>query len=119
VQVESVAELPEAQVAVGTRLRVQAQIRLGNIPAGEVAVDFYLGRINAHAEISDGLAIPMQPVGERRGGVQTFEVAGVACCDSGLHGYTVRVMPFHGDESRSFLPGLVTWADGQAVAEVR
>jgi hypothetical protein len=26
--------------------------------------------------------------------------------------YTVRVLPFHGDEDKRFLPGMVTWAVG-------
>jgi hypothetical protein len=34
----------------------------------------------------------------------------VQCRDSGLHGYTVRVLPFHRDEAKSFLPGQMTWA---------
>jgi starch phosphorylase len=83
---------------------------LGSILPGEVAVELYLGRLNAHSEISDGVALPMQATGEVHDGVQVFEVAGVQCRESGLHGYTVRVLPFHRDEARSFLPGLVTWA---------
>ena len=29
---------------------------------------------------------------------------------SGMHGYTVRVLPSHPDLSESILPGLVKWA---------
>jgi starch phosphorylase len=112
VRVEAVDGLPEARLAVGAYLHIQAQVRLGSILPGEVAVELYLGRLNAHSEIIDGVALPMQPAGEARDGVQIFEVARVQCRESGLHGYTVRVLPFHRDEAKSFLPGLVTWADG-------
>jgi len=29
---------------------------------------------------------------------------------SGLHGYTVRVVPKHADLTSPFLPGLIVWA---------
>jgi hypothetical protein len=27
-----------------------------------------------------------------------------------MHGYTVRVLPYHVDEPQQFLPGLIHWA---------
>jgi starch phosphorylase len=110
VRVESVDGLPEPRVAVGSDLQVRARVRLGSILPGEVSVELYMGRLDAHSEITDGAALPMHPAGEMRDGVQAFEIAGVPCRQSGLHGYTVRVLPFHCDEAKSFLPGLVTWA---------
>ena len=110
IRVESVDGLPEPRIAVGSYLKVQARVRLGSILPGEVTVELYMGRLDAHSEISGGIALPMQPSGEMREGVQVFEVAGVQCRDSGLHGYTVRVLPFHRDEAKTFLPGQVTWA---------
>ena len=114
VRVEAVEGLAEAQVAVGSQLRVRARVRLGAIAPREVAVELYLGRLNAHSEISDGVAIPMKATGESANGVHVFEVAAVPCRESGLHGYTVRVVPFHADEAKSFLPGMIAWADGPA-----
>jgi starch phosphorylase len=119
VRVEAVDGLPEPQVAVGSRLRVRAMVRLGAIAPGEVAVELYLGPLNAHSEIQDGIALPMEPAGAGRDGVYAFEVAAVPCRESGLHGYTVRVMPFHRDEAKSFLPGMITWADGLGMAAAR
>ena len=119
VRVEAVDEPSNAQLAVGSHLRVRARVRLGAISPDEVAVELYLGRLNAHSEITDGVAIPMEAVGESRDGVQVFEVAAVPCRESGLHGYTVRVLPFHCDEAKSFLPGMITWADGKAEAAAR
>ena len=31
------------------------------------------------------------------------------------NGYTVRIRPFHPDEARPFLPGLIRWAEEQMV----
>ncbi len=111
VRVESVDELPQSQVAVGSRVCVKAQVHLGAIRPEEVAVELYVGRLNAHDEIAGGLALPMNAVGEPVNGVQSFQVTSVQCRESGLHGYTVRVLPFHADEARSFLPGMITWAN--------
>jgi starch phosphorylase len=55
----------------------------------------------------------MQPAGQSPEGLCIFEAAAVPCCRSGLHGYTVRVLPYHADEAKAFLPGLITWADGK------
>jgi starch phosphorylase len=55
----------------------------------------------------------MQPAGQSPEGLGIFEAAAVPCSRSGLHGYTVRVLPFHPDEPKAFLPGLITWADGR------
>jgi starch phosphorylase len=112
VRVVSVDGLPEAQLAVGTRLHVRARVRLGAIAPDEVSVELYLGRLNAHSEITDGVAVPMEATGESHEGVHVFEADTAACRESGLHGYTVRVVPFHRDEAKSFLPGMIAWADG-------
>ncbi|MBZ5724304.1 MAG: alpha-glucan family phosphorylase [Acidobacteriia bacterium] len=116
VRVESVDALPGSRLAVGSQIHVQARVRLGAIPSAEVRVELYLGRLNAHGEITSAQAIPMQPAGANREGVWTFEATGVPRNQSGLHGYTVRVLPFHADNAKTFLPGIIAWADGQGKA---
>jgi glycogen phosphorylase len=103
------------ELAVGSKVPVRAWVRLGAIGAEEVAVELYIGRLNADGEIVDGVALPMQPAGPSRDGVCAFETAS-SCSRSGLMGYTVRVLPFHADEPIEFLPGLITWADAKAGA---
>jgi len=70
-----------------------------------------VGRLDADGELTDAYTIAMEPAGEGQRGVWTFEAATVPCPRSGLHGYTVRVTPFHPDAPKAFLPGLITWAD--------
>jgi hypothetical protein len=52
-------------------------------------------------------------------GVWTFNAITVPCPRSGLHGYTVRVTPFHPDTPKAFLPGLITWAGASMQAASR
>jgi starch phosphorylase len=110
VRVESVDKAPEKELPVGSRIPVSARIRLGPIDPSEVAVELYLGHLDAKGEISSGAALPMESAGKTAEGLYIFEASGVACLQSGLHGYTVRVLPYHPDEAKSFLPGLITWA---------
>jgi starch phosphorylase len=105
--------LAASELSVGSQIQVRAWIRLGAIPPEEVAVELYLGRLDSGGEIAGGVAIPMQSAGQSPEGLCIFEAAAVPCSQSGLHGYTVRVLPFHPDEAKAFLPGLITWADGQ------
>ena len=109
--VEAVGAIHESELHVGGKIRVQARVRLGDITPEEVAVELYLGRLNAAGDIFDAVATPMQPAGKIADGVYTFEARDVSCRTSGRNGYTVRILPFHRDEAKSFLPGLIRWAD--------
>jgi starch phosphorylase len=113
VRVERIAALAATELAVGSQIQVRAWIRLGAIAREEVAVELYVGRLDSGGEITGGVAIPMQPAGQSPEGLCIFDAAAVPCSQSGLHGYTVRVLPFHADEAKAFLPGLLTWADGR------
>jgi starch phosphorylase len=110
IRIESVEKVPTPELAVGSRIRVRAWIRLGPISTSEVAVELYLGHLDSAGEIANGVPLPMEPAGQTAEGLQIFEASGVSCLESGLHGYTVRVLPFNADEARSFLPGLIAWA---------
>jgi glycogen phosphorylase len=110
VRVERVDQAPAGELPVGSRIPVRANIRLGPIDPGEVAVELYLGQIDAQGEIASGAALPMEPAGRTPDGLYSFEASGVACLQTGLHGYTVRVLPYHPDAPKRFLPGLIAWA---------
>jgi starch phosphorylase len=110
VRVASVEKGWDTELAVGGRICVRAKIQLGPIAPNEVAVELYLGRLNSQGEIAKGTPLAMELAGQTPDGLHIFEAAGVSCLESGLHGYTVRVLPYHPDEAKSFLPGLITWA---------
>jgi starch phosphorylase len=120
--VESVDSLTNAELPVGGRLHVRAHVHLGALTPDQVAVELYVGRLDADGELTRAHTIPMQPVGTGSsagsGGTWAFEAATVPCPTSGLHGYTVRITPFHVDQPKTFLPGVITWADaaGKLVA---
>lgn len=110
VRVEKVDAVGDGEIRVGDLIRVRARVHLGGLSPEEVAVELYLGSLNADGQITSATTIAMNCLGEQNG-VRLYEAAEVPCERSGRNGYTVRVRPFHGDEARPFLPGLIRWAD--------
>ena len=100
-------------VAVGMELPVRARVHLGSLTPGDVTVQLYDGPVNAQGEIAQGQAVTMSVLdgdaGSPGNGVYVYAGA-VPCRSSGLHGYSVRIVPRHDGLASAFEPGLVTWA---------
>jgi starch phosphorylase len=94
-------------------MRARAKVQLGGLKPGDVAVQMYTGRLNATGEIVDAETTPMHLAGDDGKGVYTFESDPTPWRVSGLHGYTVRVLPAHAALHCNHLPGLITWAGGK------
>ena len=115
VRVEAVEDGPGAALLVGSDFGARARIQLGPLTPDDVAVEMYLGKLNPANEILEAGITPMRPTGRDAQGRYLFEAATVACAQSGLHGFTVRVRPNHpdlpaADGATPFLPGLIAWA---------
>jgi starch phosphorylase len=110
VRIKSVTADSLDGVQVNSEIRAQAEVSLGALTPGDVSVELYVGLVNADGEIVGARAIPMLPVGDGVAGRYRFEASSVACCRSGLHGFTVRALPRHPDLIAPFLPGLIVWA---------
>ena len=110
VHVESVEAEPQTQFPLRAEFQAQARVRLGSLGPEDVSVQLYLGRVDADDEIVGARAEPMRAIGPAGDGAFLFQTAGVTCEQSGLHGYTVRVLPHHPDLVSGFLPGLIAWA---------
>ena len=110
IKVESVeTERPE-KPEVGCGLSVRAKVHLNGLRPEDVAVQLYLGRVDGKGEIVDAEAHPLQILGPDGDGRYTYGASGISTTRSGLHGYTVRVLPDHQDLATRFLPGLISWA---------
>jgi starch phosphorylase len=111
VRIEAVDGDPINTLPVGTNIRARARVDLAGLAPSDVAVELYVGRLNPEGEIVEASTIPMKPAGRDSTGTYLFEAAGVPCAKSGLHGYTVRVLPHHADLVSPYLPGLIAWAE--------
>jgi len=110
VRVESVTADSLDDVQVNTEIKAQAEVSLGALTPDDVSVELYVGLVDADGEITGARVIPMRPASDGDAGHYRFEVSSVACCRSGLHGFTVRALPRHPDLIAPFLPGLIVWA---------
>ena len=102
-------------IPVATAMRVEAQVHLGRLSPSDVLVELYLGRVDMQGELVEGRSVAMEAAGKDSEGNYNYAVE-TAVDRSGLHGFTVRVRPYHPDMSMAFIPGLICWADESRVA---
>jgi len=109
IHIASVNGALPSEIKVGDTFIAQAEVQLGVLTPEDVTVELYIGLVNPSGEITRGRATPMRVVEAVHDGTYLFE-AGAQCAMSGLHGYTVRVLPRHDDLVTPFLPGYIKWA---------
>lgn len=112
VRVETINNASCQNLQVGFSMAAEAWIRLGELAPDDVSVELYFGRVASNGDFAEAQAIPMELAESSQDGRHRFVAKAVPFIHSGLHGYTVRILPRHADASTAFLPGLITWAGG-------
>ena len=88
---------------------MKSYIDLAALSPDDVCVQIYHGTLNEDGEINAEDAIPMESRGRLDDGTHLFEGA-ISSYKTGLHGYTVRILPRH-DDLHSFNPlGVLNWS---------
>ena len=102
------SKIPDELLA-GQDISVQARVHLGKLTPDDLAVELYLGRLNADGEIVHAISAPMEPV--RKGGTwHLYEATITPKTGSGMHGYTARALCRHRDLNSQFVPGIIAWS---------
>jgi starch phosphorylase len=109
VKVVQVAESRSERVSLGEDLSVSALIALGGLGENEVVVDLCHGPVSPDTErIMNRDVTPMTASERMSDGLWKFE--GVIRCDeTGVYGYTIRVIPFHPYLFNPLFMNLVAW----------
>jgi starch phosphorylase len=110
IRIEVVEAGELAALQVGREIQVRARVRLGGLTPDDVRVELLVGRVNADDDLVEVEATPLQSVGSQSDSLYIFEARAVPCRTSGLHGYTLRVLPHHPELTTPFQPGLIVWA---------
>ena len=110
VRIETVEAPAVNQFKVGDKVEAKARIHLGDLKPEDVAVELYLGRLDTKGNITDAGATRMEHVESHTDGTYLYAASAVPCHNSGLHGYTIRVMPWHEDLWSPWETGLLAWA---------
>ena len=98
-----------SEIRLGDQVQVSARVTLNDLTPDDVAVQVVSGAIDAGGEITNPVTIPMQHSGKEDSGCELFQAVFKPSTKTGLHGYSIRVLPKHPDLVDSFLPGLITW----------
>jgi starch phosphorylase len=108
VRINEVSADVEGEWPVNTDITVAARITLGALSPQDVAVQVYYGQINAQGQIAGHRVSTLAPSQDAQG--NPVFVGTLSCSSSGLHGFTVRVLPCHPDLLEPQGLGLVVWS---------
>lgn len=100
------------KLAAGADVSVRAIVQLGqSIAPADVQVQLYTGPVDADRNLVDTQTVELKLVGPAgEGGLGTFEYSGLLpSSQSGQHGYTVRVLPYHPDAILPQELPLISW----------
>ncbi len=111
VRVEAVNGDARSTLEVGSALHTQALVHLGALRPEDVTVELYAGRVNAAGELVDPTSSPMVVQSSAAAGGYIYQLSAPMARSSGIHGYTVRVLPRHDCLCSPYVPGLITWAE--------
>ena len=98
-----------AELSVGESISIQAIVYTDALFPNELAVQIYHGVLDATSEIQNGVITQMEYREDLGSGKYLFEGT-LVLNQTGLHGYTLRVLPSHVDLQSSHELGLLTWA---------
>ncbi len=107
VKVVRVHDTADKRNVVGFELSIRAEVELGAIDPGEVAVQAIVGEVGANRELRTTRVVELSHV-RHSGTCHEFE-ARVRCESVGHGGYTVRVIPRHPDVGVPKNLTLATW----------
>jgi starch phosphorylase len=108
IRIERVEAVRNSTRRVGEGFEMSAEVALGAIKPEDVSVEVYYGPLDPERQITDPNTVAMERQSSNPDGVHHY-VGVVPSRQSGLHGYTVRVVPAHPDFNNVMSTGLITW----------
>lgn len=106
-KVESQKLAENEAFAVGQTVHVAASIRLGDLKPEDVSVQAYHGPLDTYHQIVQGTPLSLQWKSVANG-IHRYE-GDVPCTNSGMQGFTVRVLPTHPDTELPQELALIAW----------
>ena len=110
VRIESVTDDVNGVCSVGTPVKVQAKVHLGALPPDSVKVQLCFGRLDVDGQLNRSTYMDMECAGQAEKEGSHAYSAEMSCQQTGITGYTVRVLPRYGDMIDGREMGLIRWA---------
>jgi glycogen phosphorylase len=95
---------------LGATRHAISEVFLGDLAAGEVAVELLHGPVSAGDEMADWHSVRMEMTGPGSSPGSTTWEGSFVCDTAGRHGFTARVVPSHADLPVPVEMGCVAWA---------
>ena len=95
-------------VNVGTDFNISAEIYLGNLTPDDIDVQLFYGKLNSAGHIDEGEFISMN-LNEKNGDNKYIFKSDIDKWDSGLNGFTLRIIPKHKGLANPFEDRLIYW----------
>ncbi len=103
-----ITKSPE-ELPVGSKVEIEAEIFLGTVQHKDVSVEIYSGTIDHKGQIDNGKSFPMILSEQLEGGNYIFK-GSIPCKMSGVHGFSVRILPKNDHLVNPVEMGLILWA---------
>jgi starch phosphorylase len=97
------------QLRVGSKLQVNARVKLGRLTPDDISVELYHGPIDARGGIVGGQVEQMEYKGSADGNGEHWFMGLTPCEASGRRGVAVRILPRHPDLANPYDLGLILW----------
>ena len=108
VQIGKVEVANTEDIKIRQRVPVRAEVDLGALNPRDVDVQIYYGPLGADSLVSRRSLATMRRAARRGPGAHVY-TGEMVCTKSGLHGFTVRVLPRHRDALLPGMVGLIRW----------
>ncbi|MDR2658445.1 MAG: alpha-glucan family phosphorylase [Spirochaetaceae bacterium] len=92
----------------GDFITINTYIELGELRPEEVEVELYCGMVSNQKNIENARRCEMKSVGKEGNGY-SYQVR-IECMDTGMQGYTVRILPKHPALVHPYRSGFIKWA---------
>jgi glycogen phosphorylase len=107
IKIEKVQCGNSKDLPIGKDLAVEAWINLGTLKPKAINVEIYFGVLDENRKIINGNTVKMEVEGNKDG-VHHY-IGNIECTNSGLHGFTIRILPFHEDLGNPYELHLIHW----------
>ncbi len=109
IRIEDIRSDAEERVMIGNCLNVQVVVYLGDISADLVDVQVFHGPVDSAGMLINGAADSLREIRPLSDGRYEFS-GSISCSQSGMQGFSVRILPKHELLENPYMPGLIKWA---------
>lgn len=88
------ARVESEKAEVGCAVKAEARVKLGPLDPEDVRVQVYSGPLDRNRNVRDSSIEEMKCVGKTGDGLYNYQTY-IGCDESGLFGYSIRIMPSH------------------------